>query len=99
MELAGGKEISLGNKEVDTGTYTKVRMEVVEAMVIADGTEHDAVVPSGSLKFNRPFKVKDGQTAVIVLDFDGNGSIHVTGAGQYMLKPVVSLLISEAKGE
>ena len=97
MQLAGGNEISLGSQEVDTGTYTKLRMDVVEATVIVDGAEHDVVVPSESLKFNRPFKVKDGQTALIVLDFNGKKSIHVTGTGQYMLKPVVSLLVYEVE--
>lgn len=96
MELVGGKETNLGSQEVDTGTYTKVRMNITEATVTVDGMEHDVFIPGGTLKFVRPFQVQGNETTVIILDFDGKGSIHITGAGKYMLKPVVSLLISES---
>jgi len=99
MELVGGKETNLGSQEVDAGTYTQVRMNIAEATVTVDGMEHDVFIPGGTLKFVRPFQVQGNETTVIILDFDGKGSIHVTGAGKYMLKPVVSLLISEANGE
>ena len=99
MELVGGKETNLGSQEVATGTYTQVRMNITEATVTVDGMEQDVFIPGGTLKFVRPFKVQGNETTVIILDFDGKGSIHVTGAGKYMLKPVVSLLISEARGE
>jgi hypothetical protein len=99
MELVGGKEINLGIQKVDTGTYTQVRMNIVEATITVDGVEHDVSIPSRTLKFIRPFKVKGEETTVIILDFDGKGSIHSTGSGKYMLKPVVSLLISEMQGE
>ena len=96
MELVGGKEANLGSQEVDAGTYTQVRMNIIEATVTVDGIEHDVFIPGGTLKFVRPFKVQGNETTVIILDFDGKGSIHITGAGKYMLKPVVTLLISES---
>jgi hypothetical protein len=99
MELVGGKETNLGSQEVDAGTYTQVRMNIAEATVTVDGMEHDVLIPGGTLKFVRPFQVQGSETTVIILDFDGKGSIHVTGAEKYMLKPVVSLLISESHGE
>ena len=99
MELIGGKETDLGSQAVDTGTYTQLRMNITGATVTVDGIEHDVFISSGTLKFVRPFKVNGDETTVVILDFDGKSSIHVTGAGKYMLKPVVSLFISELQGE
>ena len=93
MELLGGKEVDLGSMEVNAGTYTQVRAEITRATVIAGGEEHDAVIPSGKLKFVRPFQVKEDLTTSLILDFDGEKSINVNQEGQYMLKPVVTLLV------
>jgi len=95
MELIGGKEVDLGSTEVNAGTYTQVRMEITQATVIAGGEEHDAAIPSGRLKFVRPFQVEEDGTTSLILDFDGQRSINVTGQGRYMLKPVVTLLVSK----
>ena len=99
MDLVGGKELDLGSNEVNAGTYTQVRMHITQATVIVGDISHDAFLPSERLKFVRPFKVQDGGTTVLLLDFDGQKSIHVTGAGQYMLKPVVTLLVPEIEVE
>jgi len=98
MELVGGKEVSLGSNEVNAGTYTQVRMDITHATVIVGEDEHDAFVPSGRLKFVRPFQVQENGTTTLLLDFDGQRSINVTGKGQYILKPVVTLLVPEQTG-
>jgi hypothetical protein len=95
VELIGGKEINLGSQKVDTGTYTQVRMNIAAATVTVDGIEHEVSIPSGTLKLVRPFRVKHDETTIVILDFDGKGSIQITGSGKYILKPVVSLLITE----
>jgi len=95
MELVGGKEVSLGSNEVNAGTYTQVRMDITHATVIVGEDEHDAFVPSDRLKFVRPFQVQENGTTTLLLDFDGQRSINVTGKGRYMLKPVVTLLVPE----
>ncbi|MFQ5996768.1 MAG: DUF4382 domain-containing protein, partial [Dehalococcoidales bacterium] len=93
MQLVGGKMLDLGGKEVNAGTYTQVRMEITQATVIVGGVEHDAKLPSGRLKFVRPFQVEEDGTTELLLDFDGQKSVHVTGKGRYMLKPVVKLFV------
>ena len=61
-------------------------------------TEVDAKLPSGTLKFVRPFEVvADGDTEIL-LDFDLEKSVVFTGASQsdevkVIVKPVVKLLI------
>ena len=90
----------LGSQKVDAGTYTQLRMYITEAWIIdLDGEEHDAFVPSERLKFVRPFTIEDGEIKGLVLDFDGDRSLNVTGAGQYVLKPVVTLLVPEIEEE
>jgi hypothetical protein len=51
-------------------------------------------VPSGELKFVRPFDVIAGVTTDVKLDFDAQKSVNVTGNGKVMVKPVVKLAIS-----
>lgn len=93
----------LGIQEVPEGTYTQVRFTVTQATVIVDGEEHTASVPSGKLKVIRPFQVAEGETTLVLLDFDGSRSLHVTGGGKFKLEPTVKLLvpstIKEADGE
>ncbi|MEE9398792.1 MAG: DUF4382 domain-containing protein, partial [Dehalococcoidales bacterium] len=93
MQLLGGKTLDLGDKEVNAGTYTQVRMEITQATVIVGNNTYNAKIPSGKLKFVRPFQVEEDGTTVLLLDFDGQKSVHVTGKGQYMLRPVVKLFV------
>jgi len=102
-EIVGVEEF-VCSQEVDAGTYTQLRMHITEATIVEKIDEdvfmdHDAFVPSGRLKFVRPFTIEDGEIKGLVLDFDGDRSLNVTGAGQYMLKPVVMLLVPEGKGK
>jgi len=92
VAIVGVQEF-IGSKDIDTGFYTQLRMNVTRATVVVGEEEHDAFLPSGSLKFIRPFQVKDGEITRLVLDFDGDRSIIITGTGWYILKPVVMLLV------
>ena len=51
-------------------------------------------IPSGEVKLNREFEVAatGATTTTMLIDFDGNGSIHATGNGRYMMSPVISIL-------
>ena len=63
----------------------------------AGGTSVD--VPSGEVKLNQEFAVRAGTTA-IVLDFDGDQSVHQTGSGNgnghghpgYIMSPVIRVV-------
>jgi len=80
VAIVGVQEF-IGSKEIEAGLYTQLRMNVTRATVVVGEEEHDAFVPSGRLKFIRPFQVKDGEITGLLLDFDGDRSINVTGAG------------------
>jgi len=92
VAIVGVQEF-IGSKEIEAGFYTQLRMNVTRATVVVGEVEHDAFVPSGKLKFIRPFQVKDGEITGLLLDFDGDRSIILTGTGQYILKPVVMLFV------
>jgi hypothetical protein len=65
LQLSGVGDL-LGQDEIQAGHYTQIRVGVVRVEVVIDGvTEEvaleptgDAVLPSGELKFVRPFEVK-----------------------------------------
>jgi len=52
----------------------------------------DVTIPSGEVKLNRPFDIKDGVTTTITIDFDGEQSVHQISNGQYMMSPVISIV-------
>ncbi len=94
---------------VSTGNYTQIRVTVSEVYVdYIDGDEQikvKAELPSNKLKFVRPFRVVDGGTTTIVLDFDLDKSVVFTGTTIYnenteqdelkiIVKPVVKLGIT-----
>ena len=49
-------------------------------------------VPSGTLKLNREFTLLTGGATTILLDFDGDKSVHQTGNGKYKMTPVISVV-------
>ncbi|MFC1912805.1 DUF4382 domain-containing protein [Chloroflexota bacterium] len=89
-----GIEQFLGESEVTAGKYTQIRLtiETVE-VALGDGVLQPATVPSGVLKFVRPFDVVDGGVTEILIDFDAEKSVTVTGAGKILVKPVVKLTV------
>ena len=87
----------LATEEVTVGKYTQIRMTIdIVQVKIGDGDLQPAVLPSGKLKFVRPFEVFDGETTIILLDFDADKSVTVTGGGKVIVKPVVKLSVSQA---
>jgi len=95
-----------GGAEVAAGKYTQLRLVVEKAEVALDGGEpQEARVPGGEVKIVQPFDVAAGETTAILLDFDAERSVNVTGAGQIQVRPVVKLSIlhegasAEKKGQ
>ncbi|MFC2122500.1 DUF4382 domain-containing protein [Bacteroidota bacterium] len=87
-----GIEQYLGANEVMAGKYTQVRLMVDKIQVALGGGElQDATVPGKELKIARPFNVVAGETTALILDFEADKMVTVTGAGKIMVKPVVKL--------
>ena len=93
-----GIEQFFGSSEVAAGKYTQVRL-VVDAIKVKLGNQEpqDATLPSNELKLVRPFDVMAGETTLIVLDFDADKMVTVTGAGKIIVKPVIKLTVRQEK--
>ncbi|MFC1874857.1 hypothetical protein ACFLY3_01695, partial [Chloroflexota bacterium] len=53
----------------------------------------------GELKFVHPFEIFEGETTILLLDFDADKSIVETGADKIIFKPVVKLIIEQDGAE
>ena len=93
-----GIEQYLGASEVAIGKYTQVRLVVDTIQVsLGEGELQDATVPSNELKIVRPFDVIAGETTALILDFDADRMVTVTGSGDIIVKPVVKLTVKQEK--
>jgi hypothetical protein len=98
----------LGTASLPTGHYTQVRLVVQSAMLFFDnastgsacattitapaGASAALEIPSGEVRLNREFDVTSSATTTMLLDFDGDQSIRLTGSSRYMMTPVITIL-------
>ena len=98
----------IGSAGLPDGHYTQVRLVVQSATLYLDnpstgpacattitppaGASAPVEIPSGEVKLNRGFDITSSSAMTMLLDFDGNQSIHVTGNGRYMMTPVITIL-------
>ena len=98
----------IGSAGLPTGHYTQVRLVVQSATLFFDnastgsacattitppaGASAPVEIPSGEVKLNREFDLTSSSSMTMLIDFDGNQSIHLTGNGRYMMSPVVTIL-------
>jgi hypothetical protein len=98
----------LGTAALPAGHYTQVRLVVQSAVLYFDSPSQGAAcaaslpvpagasaaleIPSGEVKLNREFDLASDKPTTMLVDFDGNQSIHQTGNGRYMMSPVVNIL-------
>jgi len=98
----------LGVGPLPSGHYTELRLQVSSARLYFDnpsagaacapameapgGASAVVTIPSGDVRLNREFDVMAGGSTSILLDFDGDRSILQTGAGGYMMTPVISIV-------
>jgi hypothetical protein len=103
-----GSEDVLGSVALPVGKYTMVKLTVDRAALYFDnpsvgpacaptmaeppGAMSALQIPSGEVKLNRPFDIVLAVPITMLLDFDGDQSIHQTGNGTYMMNPVVSVV-------
>lgn len=86
----------LGEKTLDAGTYTQIRLKIDSGTITVDGTDYPLTVPSGVLKLNRGFVLVPNETRMLTLDFNVEKSVVRTGSDKYLLKPVIRVLSERA---
>ena len=99
LKIKGVEEV-LAVDEMAAGKYTQIRMTIDRVEVALGGGEpEEAKLPSGELKIVHPFDVVEGETTVLLLDFDAEKSVTVAGKDNIIVKPVVKLAVKEGKAE
>ena len=98
----------LGAGTMPQGHYTQIRLVVSSAVIYFDnaaagpacaasitapaGRSSTVEIPSGEIKLNREFDVAASGATTVLLDFDGDRSIHLTGNSRYMMAPVIEVV-------
>lgn len=98
--------VILAEGQIEAGKYTQIRVYMDEEKGVevtykegdSDPVPVEAKLPSGKLRFVRPFEVVENGETELLLDFDLQKSVVFTGASQsdevkVIVKPVVKLLI------
>jgi hypothetical protein len=100
LTLSGGQaDFLLDDFTLTAGHYSWIRLMVdtadpLDSYIVVSGTPHELTIPSGmqtGMKLNRGFDVPAGGSADFTIDFDLRKSVHVTGTGEYMLRPTLRL--------
>ena len=88
--------VLVNSDTIPSGHITQMRLILGENnYVVVDSTMSELKTPSAQqsgLKINLDATFEEGQTYEIVLDFDAEESIVVTGNGKYILKPVIKVV-------
>ena len=94
FDLVGIRNVKefLGSKNLSAGVYTQMRLHIDEAFVTINGTQYDLKVPSESIKLVKGFRIIDGETTTLTLDFDVNESVHKTGSDKYIFQPTIVVI-------
>ncbi|RYY84467.1 MAG: DUF4382 domain-containing protein [Chitinophagaceae bacterium] len=102
LQLVNGNDTLLGASSLASGRIQQIRLVLgANNWVVVDGQRYDLETPSAQqsgLKLNINQDVSDGVTYRLVLDFDASRSIHRTGNGRYMLKPVIRTSLQAVGG-
>ncbi|MFC1874276.1 DUF4382 domain-containing protein [Chloroflexota bacterium] len=96
-----GIEQYLGQIETEAVKYTQVRLivETVQVEFNDSGNLEDARIPSKELKIVHPFNIVKGETTALVIDFDADRMVTVTGSGDIIVKPVVKLTNKQERSQ
>jgi hypothetical protein len=98
----------LGTGTLPTGHYTQVRLTVSSAVLYFDnasdgppcaptiappaGRSTTVEIQSGEVRLNRQFTVGESGATTMLIDFDGDRSVRLTGGNRYMMSPVISVV-------
>jgi hypothetical protein len=102
LGLTAGNDTLLGAANLGTGRIRQIRLLLgSNNWVVVNGQRYNLETPSAQqsgLKLNIDQTVAEGITYRLLLDFDAGRSIHQTGNGRYMLKPVLRASLQASGG-
>lgn len=78
--------------ELESGDICEFRIIVGDNnYVVTDEGVQSLKVPSSEVKFKGQVTIADGVSTKVVVDFDAAESLHATGNGKYILRPVIRI--------
>jgi hypothetical protein len=102
LKLVNDKDTILADAELNTGKVQQIRLILgPDNFVKVAGQMIRLETPSAQqsgLKLNIHQDVNEGVLYKLLLDFDAGRSIHKTGNGKYMLKPVIRTTLQAVGG-
>jgi len=93
LTLTGGATALLASGEVPAGTYSRIHLDISDATLVnKDGSTASLQIASNKVDVPIQFQVSVGTNSTVTLDFNAGASVQVnqTGAGQFILRPVVT---------
>ncbi len=90
LQLIGLSKI-LGEKDLDAGRYSQIRLKIESANVTINAQTYSLKIPSRYLKLNRGFVIEQGVDLKLTLDFKTEKSV-VKAGDKFILKPVIEVL-------
>ncbi|MEX0763217.1 MAG: DUF4382 domain-containing protein [Dehalococcoidia bacterium] len=92
LELkASGAAALFAEAELAAGHYNQIQIDVSEVIVVDADGEHEAKLPSNTLRLHGDLDVEADATATANFDFIADRSLHITGQGRYIFAPVIQL--------
>jgi len=102
LRLVNDDDTVLADAEIPVGRVHQIRLVLgSNNYVVINGQNYPLEIPSGQqsgLKLNIQQDVSAGIMYKLLLDFDVARSIHKTGNGRYMLKPVIRTVLGAVGG-
>jgi Domain of unknown function (DUF4382) len=96
LTLRNGASVVLGNSALDVGHYTQIRLILgAGSNIVVNGVAYSLDIASGAqtgIKLNQEFDIQANVVYELMLDFNAEHSIVLTGNGQYKLKPVIRVV-------
>lgn len=96
LELMNGASIVLGDTSLAAGNYTQIRLIIEDSCYVIDGdVRHDLTIPSGTqtgIKLIHSFNIESNLVYELLLDFDVDKSLVVTGNEDYKLQPTIRVV-------
>ena len=91
LALTGDNSLKLSEQELSSGSYTKIRLEVSEAIAVVDGAEQTLRIPPEHLDIIIDFTIEGGKLTALLIDMQPDlAAISNSGNFKPILKATVT---------
>lgn len=88
LRASGDAEL-LVDAKLANGTYTQMDLHISRVVVTDAQGEHEAKLPSNTVKIVGNLVVKSNSTSSATFDFIADESLHLSAEGKYVMAPVI----------